>query len=160
MRAYRLYRHLYTSRLRGRLNDSKAVAFSFGVTEQQARDAGLPADVPWARAKLPNGQTASGGVVLYGAPIGTAAFVRAFLEAAVGEATAALKRLSYLESNQHKLIMLRMSFCRKLQHVQRLVPTWDHADLLRAYDASLVAAVEDLLQSQPPSAAYDEALFD
>ena len=71
VRAYRVYRHLYTSRLRGELNDSKAVAISSGVTEQQARDAGLPADVPWARAKLPDGTEQAGGVVLYGAPIGT-----------------------------------------------------------------------------------------
>jgi hypothetical protein len=145
VRAYRLYRHLYTSRLKGELNDSKAVAFSFGVTEQAARAAGLPAEMPWANAKLPDGTLRAGGIVLYGAPIGTDAFVRAFLAAAVSDATAAAKRLSYLESNQHKLIMLRMSFCRKLQHIQRLVPTSDHADLLGAYDACLVDAVEDLL---------------
>ena len=53
--------------------------------------------MPWARAKLPDGETASGGIVLYGAPIGTAEFVRAFLVAAVGVATAALHRLKYLE---------------------------------------------------------------
>ena len=85
VRAYRLYRHLYTSRLRGELNDSKAVAFSFGVTEQAARDAGLPAEMPWAHAKLPDGTLHAGGIVLYGAPIGTGAFVRAFVAAAVSE---------------------------------------------------------------------------
>ena len=150
VRAYRLYRHLYTSRLRGELNDSKAVAISLGLPEQQARDAGLPAEVPWARAKLPDGIEHVGGIVLYGAPIGTAAFVRAFLAAAVSEATAAVKRLSYLQSHQHKLIMLRMSFCRKLQHVQRLVPTSGHVDLLREYDECLVASVADLLVGRGP----------
>ena len=95
--------------------------------------------------------------MLYGAPIGNDAFVRAFLAAAVSDATAAVKRLSYLESNQHKLIMLRMSFCRKLQHIQRLVPTSDHADLLGAYDECLVDAVDDLL---PPryTSCTDQAL--
>mmetsp|Transcript_103480 Transcript_103480/g.297301 ORF Transcript_103480/g.297301 Transcript_103480/m.297301 type:complete len:254 (+) Transcript_103480:54-815(+) len=48
-------------------------------------------------------------------------------------------------SKQHKLIMLRMSFCRKVMHIQRLVPTSEHADVLRDYDDCLVAAVEDLL---------------
>ena len=38
-----------------------------------------------------------------------------------------------------------MSFCRKIQHVQRLVSTADHADILRDYDDYLVAAVENLL---------------
>ena len=41
--------------------------------------------------------------------------------------------------------MLRMCCCRKLQHLQRLVPTAGHADLLCGYDDSLVAVVEDLL---------------
>ena len=109
------------------------------------RAAGLPAETPWATAKLPDGTRAQGGIVLYGAPIGDDAFVRAYLAAAIDEAKAGLKRLSYLESNQHKLIMLRMSFCRKVQHIQRLVPTSQHEDLLRDYDGSLVAAVEDLM---------------
>ena len=99
----------------------------------------------WRRARVH-----VGGIVLYGAPIGTAAFVRAFLAAAVSEATAAVKRLSYLQSHQHKLIMLRMSFCRKLQHVQRLVPTSGHVDLLREYDECLVASVADLLVGRGP----------
>jgi hypothetical protein len=145
VRAYGLYKHLYSLRLRGELNDSKAVAISVGVTEQAARAAGLPPDVPWATAKLPNGEKASGGIVLYGAPIGDATFVRAYLAAAVGEAKATLERLGHLTSNQHKLIMLRMSSCRKLQHIQRLVHTADHLDLLHDYDSCLVAAVEDLL---------------
>ena len=101
--------------------------------------------MPWATAKLPDGERAHGGIVLYGAPIGSAAFVRAFLAAAVAEAKAGLERLAYLESSQHKLIMLCMSFCRKIQHVQRLVHTADHADILRDYDDYLVAAVENLL---------------
>ena len=63
-RAYRLYKHLYSLRLRGELNDSKAVAISFGVTEQAARAGGLPPDMPWAMAKLPDGERAQGGVVL------------------------------------------------------------------------------------------------
>ena len=109
------------------------------------RAAGLPAETPWATAKLPDGTRAQGGIVLYGAPIGDDAFVRAYLAAAIDEAKAGLKRLSYLETNQHKLIMLRMSFCRKVQHIQRLVPTSQHEDLLRDYDGSLVAAVEDLM---------------
>jgi hypothetical protein len=145
IRAYRLYAHLYSLRLRGELNDSKAVAISLGVTERAARAAGLPPDIPWAAAKLPNGEHAHGGIVLYGAPIGSTDFVRAFLAAAVEEAKAGLERLAHLESSQHKLIMLRMSFCRKIQHVQRLVPTADHADILQDYDDHLVAAVEDLL---------------
>ena len=145
VQAYCLYRHLYSLRLRGELNDSKAVAFSLGVTEQAARAAGLPADMPWATAKLLDGTTAQGGFVLYGAPIGSGEFVRAYLAAAVSEAKAGLERLSYMESKQHKLIMLRMSFCRKVMHIQRLVPTSEHADVLRDYDDCLVAAVEDLL---------------
>ena len=72
-------------------------------------------------------------------------FVRAYLAAAVSEAKAGLGRLSYMESKQQRLIMLRMSFCRKVMHIQRLVPTSEHADILRDYDDCLVAAVEDLL---------------
>ena len=134
--------------MRGELNDSKAVAISLGATEQAVRAAGLPAETPWATAKLPDGTRTQGGIVLYGAPIGDDTFVRAYLAAAIAEAKAGLKRLSYLESSQHKLIMLRMSFCRKVQHIQRLVPTSQHEDLLRDYDDSLVAAVED-----PPAPA-------
>jgi hypothetical protein len=145
VQAYCLYRHLYSLRLRGELNDSKAVAFSLGVTEATARAAGLPAEMAWASAKLPDGSRAQGGIVLYGAPIGHEGFVRAYLAAAVSEAKAGLKRLSYMESKQHKLIMLRMSFCRKVMHIQRLVPTSAYADILRDYDDCLVAAVEDLL---------------
>ena len=70
VQAYCLYRHLYSLRLRGELNDSKAVAFSLGVTEATARAAGLPAEMEWASAKLPDGSRAQGGIVLYGAPIG------------------------------------------------------------------------------------------
>ena len=101
--------------------------------------------MPWATAKLPDGTSAQGGFVLYGAPIGRDEFVRAYLAAAVSEAKAGLGRLGYMESKQHRLIMLRMSFCRKVMHIQRLVPTSEHADILRDYDDCLVAAVEDLL---------------
>ena len=82
---------------------------------------------------------------MYGAPIGHDGIVRAYLAAAVSEAKAGLKRLTYMASKQHKLIMLRMSFCRKVMHIQRLVPTSAYADILRDYDDCLVAAVEDLL---------------
>ena len=101
--------------------------------------------MPWATAKLPDGSRAQGGIFLYGAPIGHDGFVCAYLAAAVTEAKAGLKRLSYMESKQHKLIMLRMSFCRKFMHIQRLVATSAYADILRDYDDCLVAAVEDLL---------------
>ena len=36
-----LYKHLYTLRLNGELNDAKSSAISFGVTEAEARAAGL-----------------------------------------------------------------------------------------------------------------------
>ena len=74
-------------------NDSKAVAISLGATEQAARAAGRPAEMPWATAELPDGTHAQGGIVLYGPPIGDDIFVRACLAAApaVDEAKAGLK---------------------------------------------------------------------
>ena len=148
-RAYRLYKHLYSLRLRGELNDSKAVAISFGVTEQAARAAGLPST---CRGPRPSSPTASAPKVVSSNTARRSAgpiLSALSLAAAVEEAKAGLGRLAYLESSQHKLIMLRMSFCRKIQHVQRLVQrlvhTADHADILWDYDDCLVAAVENLL---------------
>ena len=46
---------------------------------------------------------------------------------------------------QHKLILLRMSFSKKLQHVQRLVPTAEFSDQLERLDGLLVRAAADLV---------------
>ena len=140
-----LYKHLYTLRIGGALNDTKSGAMSFGVTENDARAAGLCPDIPWATATLPDGTSATGGIVLYGAPIGDHEFVSPFLTAAVNETAAILKRMSHMEKRQHKLILLRMSLCKKLQHIQRLVPTHDHLDILQRFDTLIMMAVEDLL---------------
>ena len=139
-----LYKHLYGHHLRGELNDAKSSAFSFGITEAQARAAGLAPDIPFGTAELPDGSTATGGMILYGGPIGSPAFVRKFIRAAIDKASLGLSRLSYMDSCQHRLIMLRMSFCKRVQHIQRLVPTHDHLDLLRPYDELLTRAVSDL----------------
>ena len=60
-----LYKHLYTLRLNGELNDAKSSAISFGVTEAEARAAGLNENIPWMQAELPDGSVAEGGVILY-----------------------------------------------------------------------------------------------
>ena len=83
-------------------------------------------------------------MILYGGPIGSPDFVRKFIRAAIDKASLGLSRLSYMDSCQHRLIMLRMSFCKRVQHIQRLVPTYDHLDLLRPYDELLTRAVSDL----------------
>ena len=139
-----LYKHLYTLRLNGELNDAKSSAISFGVTEAEARAAGLNENIPWMQAELPDGSVAEGGVILYGGPIGTPAFVRAFLQAAVDTTATSFRRLALMERRQDRLIMLRQSLSKKLQHVQRLVPTHEHADILRAYDDQLQLAVQTL----------------
>jgi hypothetical protein len=74
------YKYLYMRTLCGEMNDAKSVAFSFGVTEADARAAGLAADFPWATAELPDGTTAHGGVKLMGAPLGSDDFVDRYLK--------------------------------------------------------------------------------
>ena len=102
--------HLHLHSLRGELNDAKSSAFSFGITEVQARAAGLAPDIPFGTAELPDGSIATGGMILYGGPIGSPVFVRKFIRAAIDKASLGLNRLSYMDSYQHRLIMLRMSF--------------------------------------------------
>jgi len=89
------YKYLYMRDLCGELNDSKSVAFSFGVTEAAARAAGLSADFPWATAELPDGTTALGGVKLMGAPLGSDDFIDQYLEAALARNQEVLLRSAY-----------------------------------------------------------------
>ena len=142
--AQEYYSYLYSLRLRGQLNNGKSMAFSFGATEPQARSAGLNPAIPWGVAQFPDGSSREGGMVIYGAPIGVPAFERAYLQAALDNAFVSLRRLSRMDRRQHKLILLRTSACKKLQHVQRLCPTFEHADILREYDRHLTAALKDL----------------
>ena len=142
--AQEYYSYLYSLRLRGQLNNSKSLAYSFGVTEEQARSAGLNSEIPWGVSELPDGSTCEGGIVIYGAPIGKPAFERAYLKAALDNAFTCLRRLALMTRRQDKLILLRMSACKKLQHVQRLCPTYEHMDLLQGYDHHVVEAVKDL----------------
>ena len=51
----RVDKHLYGHNLRGELNDAKSSAFSFGITEAQARAAGLAPDIPFGTAELSDG---------------------------------------------------------------------------------------------------------
>ena len=85
-----------------------------------------------------------------GAPIGDQSFCRAFLQAAVEDAEEGLRRLSFMPKRQHRLAMIQQSFARRLNHIQRLVPTNtpELIDLLVRYDDALATAVSDLLQGR------------
>jgi len=141
------YSYLYSLRLCGELNDAKSVAFSHGLTHADALNAGLSAAIPWAVTELADGTVASGGVKVVGAPIGTDDFVAAFLEAAVNDATEGLRRLSHMPKRQHRLALVQQSFAKRLNHIQRLVPTnAPHlTGHLRQYDDRLAAAAADLV---------------
>ena len=143
-RANAIYKHEYSRQLCGELNDAKSNAFSFGVTEDDARAAGLAQDIPWGKGALPSGGVGDGGLVLYGAPIGTEAFEKAFIQSAVDEAAVAVRRLPLMERRQHRLIMIRQSLCKKIQHIQRLVPTHPYMDVLERFDRGLLTTVSGL----------------
>ena len=115
-----------------------------GSSDRYPLTLGLAPDIPFGTAELPDGSIATGGMILYGGPIGSPVFVRKFIRAAIDKASLGLNRLSYMDSYQHRLIMLRMSFCKRVQHIQRLVPTYEHLHLLRPYDELLTRAVSDL----------------
>ena len=55
--------------------------------------------------------------------IGAPTFERAFLKAALSVSFTALRRLSRMRRGQQRLVLLRMSLSKRIQHIQRLIPT-------------------------------------
>jgi hypothetical protein len=49
-----------------------------------------------------------------------------------------------VERRQHRLIMIRQSLCKKIQHIQRLVPTHPYVDVLERFDRGLLTTVSGL----------------
>ena len=110
------YTGLYALETNGSINADKSGFYSPEVEELDVReaiaDAGLPDDIAVSRD----------GVVVVGAPIGTAAFVTKFVKGEVTRKSKALKYVQAFKSVQNQHFFLLHSLAKNFVHLMRLVP--------------------------------------
>ena len=125
--------------MEGELRDDKGKSYSPELTENTVRSNGLPPEIPFSNE----------GVSALGIPIGTQQFIHDYLEERIIlksiEDLQTIQRMPLLQA-QHTLIS--KSICHRLNHIWRLIPTFNVTNLYGNNDLPSLGSKIDLALRQ------------